>query len=137
MISWRNTGAVKDSTRSASCGNDQYTRALSVLGPCPKQKLSLAFPYPKAQGSWVKTHLGLKCPRVRGQRAPGSRRSKGFRGSKGLKGLSNFPALLIQRNQGFNLGLSCFKRTKDTRASEFARDRGLPPLYPTPLVALT
>ena len=53
MISWRNTGAVKDSTRSASCGNNEYTRALSVLGPCPKKKLSLAFPCPKAKGPWV------------------------------------------------------------------------------------
>ena len=75
-----------------------------------------------------------------------SKLAKSFKGSrtlgvkscsKGLKGLSKFPALLIQRNQRFNLGLSCFKRTKDTGASEFARDRGLPPLYPTPLVALT
>ena len=50
--------------------------------------------------------------------------------SKGLKGLSKFPALLIQRNQGFNLGLSCFKRTKDTRASEFAPGLRAPPLLP-------
>ena len=36
VISWRSTGAVKASTRIASCGNAEYTRALSVPGPCPK-----------------------------------------------------------------------------------------------------
>ena len=43
----------------------------------------------------------------------------------------------LTSNQRSNFGLSCFKRTKHTRASELARDRGLPPLYPTPLGALT
>ena len=60
---------MKDSTRSASCGNDEYTRALSVPGPCPKRKLSLAFPNPKAQGPWDEG--SFRAPMSKGQRDKG------------------------------------------------------------------